>query len=241
MREIVPQRIDNRQIKWLVVVMFGGAGCGMMLVALFLRLKATYATFLCAGMMLPLALISVGNSKRLLIAMLATLMPISVDTTINHAGFPVDIAGYIVSLYDGVLLVLYVMWFGEIAHERRERRIRFFPVISIPAILLILVGWLSMVGAERQDLSLYEAAGVTLEGADRVPRYNPETMETDVPGLYLAGTTAAGRQGRYTLFIENTHQHVLKIVAAITGRSDVPIGTIPARTYDLLLSDIEDN
>jgi len=92
-----------------------------------------------------------------------------------------------------------------------------------------------------QDLTLYEAAGVTLEGPDRVPRYDPETMETDVPGLYLAGTTAAGSQGRYTLFIENTHQHVRKIVAAITGLHDVPIGTIPARTYDLLLSDIEDN
>jgi len=92
-----------------------------------------------------------------------------------------------------------------------------------------------------QDLGLYEAVGVSLEGADRVPRYNPETMETDVPGLYLAGTTAAGSQGRYTLFVENTHQHVRKVVAAITGHRDVPIGTIPARTYDLLLSEIEDN
>jgi thioredoxin reductase (NADPH) len=92
-----------------------------------------------------------------------------------------------------------------------------------------------------QDLTLYEAAGVTIEGPDCVPRYDLETMETDVPGLYLAGTTAAGRQGRYTLFIENAHQHVRKVVAAITGQRDVPIGTIPARTYDLLLSDIEDN
>jgi thioredoxin reductase (NADPH) len=66
-------------------------------------------------------------------------------------------------------------------------------------------------------------------------------METDVPGLFLAGTTAAGNQGRYTLFIENTHHHALKIVAAITGRRDVRIGTIPARTYDLLLSEIRAN
>lgn len=92
-----------------------------------------------------------------------------------------------------------------------------------------------------QDISLYQAAGVTLSGADCIPAYNPETMQTDVPGLYLAGTTAAGRQGRYMLFIENTHHHVAKIVAAITGRRDVQIGTIASRRYDLLLSEIQDN
>jgi thioredoxin reductase (NADPH) len=92
-----------------------------------------------------------------------------------------------------------------------------------------------------QEMRLYEAAGVTLKGPDRIPVYDPETMETDVPGLYLAGTTAAGNQGRYTLFIENTHQHVLKIVRAITGQQNVQIGTIPSRRYDLLLSEIRDN
>jgi thioredoxin reductase (NADPH) len=92
-----------------------------------------------------------------------------------------------------------------------------------------------------QDMRLYELAGVTLRGPERVPAYDPETMETNVPGLFLAGTTAAGNQGRYTLFIENTHHHVLRIVAALTGRRDVKIGTIPARTYDLLLSEIRAN
>ncbi len=92
-----------------------------------------------------------------------------------------------------------------------------------------------------QDMRLYELAGVTLSGPERVPAYNAETMETDVPGLFLAGTTAAGNQGRYTLFIENTHHHVQKIVAAIAGRRDVRVGTIPARTYDLLLSEIQAN
>jgi len=92
-----------------------------------------------------------------------------------------------------------------------------------------------------QDMQLYERAGVTLQGADRQPVYDPDTMETNVPGLYLAGTTAAGNQGRYTLFIENTHRHVAKIARAITGSADVQIGTIASRTYDLLLSEIQDN
>ena len=90
-------------------------------------------------------------------------------------------------------------------------------------------------------MQLYERAGVALDGPDRQPVYDASTMETNIPGLYLAGTTAAGNQGRYTLFIENTHHHVAKIVHAITGSIDVRIGTIASRTYDLLLSEIQDN
>jgi thioredoxin reductase (NADPH) len=92
-----------------------------------------------------------------------------------------------------------------------------------------------------QEMSLYRAAGVQLDGPERIPAYDATTMETNVPGLFIAGTTAAGNQGRYTLFIENTHHHVAKIVAAITGRRDVRIGTIASRTYELLLSEIRDN
>jgi thioredoxin reductase (NADPH) len=92
------------------------------------------------------------------------------------------------------------------------------------------------------DVSLFEAAGVTLVGESRTPLYDPDTMETDVPGLYVAGTAAAGwRQERYTLFIENTHVHVGKIVQALTGRWPDRLGTIPARRYELPLEAIQDN
>src|SRR5262249_25955988 len=44
----------------------------------------------------------------------------------------------------------------------------------------------------RGDQHLLELAGVELRGENRVPSFDPETMETNVPGLYLAGTVAAG-------------------------------------------------
>jgi hypothetical protein len=43
-------------------------------------------------------------------------------------------------------------------------------------------------------------------------------MQTNVPGLFVAGTAVAGTQVRFKLFIENAHPHVIKIVRAITGR-----------------------
>jgi len=92
-----------------------------------------------------------------------------------------------------------------------------------------------------QDPGLFEMAGIELRGERRVPVYNPETMETNVPGLYLAGTAAAGTQKRYTLFIENCHEHVGKIVQHLTGQWPDRLGTIPARRYDLPLEDIQAN
>jgi thioredoxin reductase (NADPH) len=52
-----------------------------------------------------------------------------------------------------------------------------------------------------------------------VPEFSPETMETNVPGLYVAGTAAGGTQTQYKLFIETSHVDVEKIAAAIGARS----------------------
>jgi thioredoxin reductase (NADPH) len=78
----------------------------------------------------------------------------------------------------------------------------------------------------RADLSLFEQAGVTLESLGRIPRFDPETMETDVPGLYVAGTAANGDRGRHRLFIETTHHHVTKIVEHISGKKPTAVNTL---------------
>jgi thioredoxin reductase (NADPH) len=91
------------------------------------------------------------------------------------------------------------------------------------------------------DMSLFQRAGVNLLGDECAPEYNPENMETNVPGLYVAGTAVAGSQKRYKLFIENSHVHVAKIMASLTGQWPDKIGTIPARQYDLPTEEIQAN
>ena len=76
--------------------------------------------------------------------------------------------------------------------------------------VLVLIGFTA-------DMSLFETAGVQLQGEDRVPAFDEQTMETDVPGIYVAGTAVAGTQQSYQVFLENCHIHVDRIVAAITG------------------------
>jgi thioredoxin reductase (NADPH) len=65
------------------------------------------------------------------------------------------------------------------------------------------------------DSSLLQSAGVKLSGPNRAPELDPDTMETNIDGLYVAGTAAAGTQIRYRLFIENCHSHVVRILRAI--------------------------
>lgn len=76
--------------------------------------------------------------------------------------------------------------------------------------VLLLTGY-------EMDSTLFEMAGVELAGENRAPVHNPDTMETNVPGLYVAGTAAAGNQVRFRLFIENCHPHVSRIARSITG------------------------
>ena len=77
---------------------------------------------------------------------------------------------------------------------------------------------LKLIGYE-QDNTLFRLAGVELSGDCGAPVFDPRTMETSVPGLFVAGTAVGGTQEKYTVFIENCHVHVERIIAALTGEA----------------------
>jgi len=80
----------------------------------------------------------------------------------------------------------------------------------------------------RQDPSMFEMLGVRLEGAECQPAHDPETMETNVPGVFIAGTAVAGTPPRkVAVIVETCHVHVPRIVAAILGqRVALPDGAL---------------
>jgi thioredoxin reductase (NADPH) len=75
---------------------------------------------------------------------------------------------------------------------------------------------LALIGYE-QDNTLFKCAGLELRGDCGAPVYDEQTMESSVPGIYVAGTAVGGTQDKYTVFIENCHVHVERIVNALTG------------------------
>jgi thioredoxin reductase (NADPH) len=67
------------------------------------------------------------------------------------------------------------------------------------------------------DFTFLERMGVRFEGPDRLPVCDPQTLECNVPGIYLAGVIVAGSRTN-EIFIENGRFHGRQIAAAIASK-----------------------
>lgn len=76
----------------------------------------------------------------------------------------------------------------------------------VPAdVAYVLIGYVP-------DVELQRGAGVEVDDESAIPTFEPTTCESNVPGLYIAGTLQAGRFTN-RLFIENSRDHGERIVA----------------------------
>lgn len=69
----------------------------------------------------------------------------------------------------------------------------------------------------RPDLPFLRSLGIEVEPDSLAPCFNPATMETNVPGLYVAGGMVGGKFNN-KVFIENGRTHGKIIVDSIVGR-----------------------
>lgn len=67
-----------------------------------------------------------------------------------------------------------------------------------------LTGW-------RPDHGFLRGCGIRIDPGTGVPGHDPDTMATEVPGLYIAGVVAAGNDAN-RIFIENGREHGRRIV-----------------------------
>jgi len=73
----------------------------------------------------------------------------------------------------------------------------------------------------RPNFEFLKKLGITLTDDKFIPHYNPETMETNLAGLYLAGVVCGGLD-THLWFIENSRIHADMIIADIVSkRSEV--------------------
>jgi thioredoxin reductase (NADPH) len=82
--------------------------------------------------------------------------------------------------------------------------------------VLAMTGW-------RSDPRLLKELGVGIDPHSGIPKHDPETMETNVPDLFIAGVIAAGHNAN-KIFIENGREHGGRIVQALAGRLKRPAG-----------------
>lgn len=72
----------------------------------------------------------------------------------------------------------------------------------------------------KPNFEFLERLGITLStDQKRLPQYDPETMETNVSGLYLAGVICGGME-THKWFIENSRIHAPMIIKAILRKKN---------------------
>lgn len=64
------------------------------------------------------------------------------------------------------------------------------------------------------DFDFLESLGVRIEGEDRCPACDPASLESNVPGIYLAGVIVAGSR-THEIFIENGRFHGRQIAESL--------------------------
>ena len=89
---------------------------------------------------------------------------------------------------------------GGLGNEERIPADRVYPLIGF-----------------HPDLQLFERLGIAFDGETGRPEINPETLETSVPGVYVAGSVTAGNKIS-EIFIENGRFDGEKIFGTLAER-----------------------
>jgi thioredoxin reductase (NADPH) len=76
--------------------------------------------------------------------------------------------------------------------------------------------WVLTMTGYTPDPAILRQLGVTIDPDSGIPAHDPDTLETDVPGVFIAGVVTAGNDAN-KVFIENGRDHGPRIVAHLTG------------------------
>ena len=105
-------------------------------------------------------------------------------------------------------------YFNSSIHAIRETEV---DIQTPDGIVTITNDFVLAMTGYRPDFSLLQQAGVELSDDEaRCPVYNSDTMETNQPGVYLAGVVCGG-MNTHKWFIENSREHADKIIAHIAS------------------------
>jgi bacillithiol disulfide reductase len=83
--------------------------------------------------------------------------------------------------------------------------------------------WVFAMTGYRPDLRLLQSLGVTCQEPSGIPTHDPETMETNVRGVFIAGVLAAW-EGPDKVFIENGREHGPRIARAVAAHRRQTVG-----------------
>jgi thioredoxin reductase (NADPH) len=78
----------------------------------------------------------------------------------------------------------------------------------------------------RADTTLLRRLGVTIDATTGAPAHDPSTMETDVPGVFVAGVLSAGARPDRVFIEDGRHHGPLAVRRILVGSGREPAGEI---------------
>ncbi len=103
-------------------------------------------------------------------------------------------------------------FFSAAVEDIREKEV---DIATADGTVTIPNDWVIAMTGYQPNLSFLEKIGISLSDDDiKKPTYNSDTHETNIKGIYLAGVICGGMD-THSLFIENSREHALKIIAHI--------------------------
>lgn len=104
-------------------------------------------------------------------------------------------------------------FFNSTIREIKEKEV----IVSTPrGTVTVENDWVLAMTGYQPNLSFMESMGINLsDDGDCRPQFNEETHETNIAGIYLAGVICGGLN-THKLFIENSREHAVKILAHIS-------------------------
>lgn len=118
----------------------------------------SYVYVILIEMVLFMAIVAVltGQTKRILLAILIVTIPININKYLlrdsNHIG---GVSGLVISVWFIILIFLYTIWFGERWADKKQK-VHYFPSVTIPVGLLLLISVLSMIKSVAVHLSIFQ-------------------------------------------------------------------------------------
>lgn len=71
------------------------------------------------------------------------------------------------------------------------------------------------------DMELCRQVGVLVD-KKKQPQHDALSMETNISNVYTIGTAIGGTQTKFTIFIENCHEHVNRVMQSLSAKMKIP-------------------
>jgi thioredoxin reductase (NADPH) len=111
-------------------------------------------------------------------------------------------------------------YFNSTLTEVRENEV---DLIGLDGKITIQNDFVLAMTGYQPDLSFLKKSGINIsDDEQQIPEHDPETMETNMKGIYLAGVICGG-MNTHAWFIENSREHATRIVQNIVESGDLRI------------------